>query len=122
MTPVEIISAVSLSTVAVLAGIAIFCHNYHENWLQFVGLIGITVWAAARAMQIADVSEVGLPWRGLTLHVALAAYAIGTAWKVWCHRPPKTTKAPPGNSVGGSLFSCIWEATKRAKRAGSYKG
>ena len=71
-----------------LATVAIFCRNYHENWPQFIGLVGIAVWSAARVSQLTDMTSTRLPAQAMVLHISMACYAIGTAWKVWLHRAP----------------------------------
>lgn len=97
MTAAEVFSASCLFVVGVLAGTAIFCRNYHENWAQFVGLAGIAIWAFARVSQLTDMMTTRLPSQGMILHAALLLYAVGTAWKVWAHRPhdPAPPAAPP---------------------------
>lgn len=95
MTSLEIFSACCLSVVALLTGVAIFCQNYHENWLQFVGLAGLSVWCSARVSQLIDLFDGRMPLQGPMLHAALLCYALGTAWKVWEHRPPLRDAPPP---------------------------
>lgn len=87
ITPTEAISAVCLSLVTLLSGAAIFCRNYHENWVQWFGLVGITIWSAARVSQLTDMMSTRLPAQGVILHVSMVLFALGTAWKVWQHRP-----------------------------------
>jgi hypothetical protein len=95
MTNVGIVSAICLSIVAALCIVAIFCRNYHENWLQFAGLAGLSLWASARVTQLLDLFDGRMPNQGLVLHVSLALYAVGTAWKVWQHNRPQTPAPPP---------------------------
>lgn len=87
ITPRELFSAVCLTIVALAAVVGIFCRNYHENWLQFVGLVGVALWACARVSQLTDMMGTRLPAQGAMLHASLALYAMGTALKVWQHRP-----------------------------------
>lgn len=87
MTAAEVFSAVCLAIVGALAGAAIFCRNYHENWLQFAGLVGLAIWSMARVAQLTDALSTRLPSQGAILHASLLCYALGTAWKVWAHRP-----------------------------------
>jgi hypothetical protein len=91
----EVVSVVALSVVAALSTVAIFCRNYHENWLQFLGLVGIALWAAARVSQLVDMMSTRLPAQGMILHVSMALFAVGTAMKVWAHRPRDNEAAPP---------------------------
>ena len=55
---------------------------------QFIGLVGIAVWSAARVSQLTDMTSTRLPAQAMVLHISMACYAIGTAWKVWLHRAP----------------------------------
>lgn len=100
MTPTEITSAVSLSIVALLAGWSVFSRHYRENWAQFAGLVGIAIWAVARVLHLADLTEASIPGRGVLMHTSLALYGIGTAWKVWRHRPPRPSAYPPAPPTG----------------------
>lgn len=95
MTHIQIASAVCLGLVAALTATAIFSRNYHENWLQFAGLVGLCVWASARVAQLVDATDARLPMQGLTMHASLALYAVGTALKVWQHRTRSTGGPPP---------------------------
>lgn len=95
ITARELVSACCLSLVAVLATVAVFCRDYHENWPQFVGLVGIAVWSAARVSQLTDMTSTRLPAQAMVLHISMACYALGTAWKVWLHSHGPHLRPPP---------------------------
>jgi hypothetical protein len=79
-------SAMCLIIVAALCLAGIFSRAFHDNWLQFCGLVGLMAWATARAYQILD-GNAYISTQQLVAHAALASYALGTAYKVWILRP-----------------------------------
>lgn len=102
MTPLEVFSAICLSIVAALSCIAIFCRNYHENWFQFFGLVGIAIWSSARVSQLMDMMMTRLPAQGALMHASLSLFAIGTAIKVWQHRPKNAATPSPDTITTGA--------------------
>lgn len=68
---------------------ALICKNYYENWLQWIGLSGMILWALGRADKIMDRISDGKENVGLYVFIgvfSMVLYGLGTAWKVWKHR------------------------------------
>lgn len=104
MTTVQLVSVVALTIVAMAAALGIFCRHFHDNWPQLLGLAGLATWAIARVLQITDMTDHRVPNQGAVMHVSLALYALGTAWKVWTHRPVDPPPAqPPYKIEAGEL-------------------
>lgn len=85
------ISILCLVILGALCLCAVFSEKYRDNWLQFVGLWGVMLWAFARAWQVFDGAEV--TGQQLWAHISFAVFAAGTAIKVW--RYPQSEKPPP---------------------------
>lgn len=103
-----VVSAISLTIVMVLCFAGAFCPEkyFNDNLLQRVGMFGIAVGCGPRLALI--VERRGFDGSGfqpefqMAVHVGLAAFAVGTAIKVWQHRPSnqrKPPKAPPPGRV-----------------------
>jgi uncharacterized membrane protein len=90
-----VFSGCCLGVIAVLCLMGIFSQRYSDNWMQFVGLWGLLAWSAARLWQVID-GAAHLSGQQLVLHVALALFACGTAYKVFIYGQPhpKNGKAP----------------------------
>lgn len=78
------ISAGCLFVVAAICFAGILTKHYRDNWLQFIGLVGLVFWALPRAIEMWGRDHVG-GYQFLS-HLALLAFALGTAMKVWKHR------------------------------------
>jgi hypothetical protein len=78
------VSIIALSMVALLCVAGVFARVYRDNWLQFTGLIGVSLWCVARIDRLLYVECVDS--QNLFLHLGLLCFAAGTAWKVWCTR------------------------------------
>lgn len=91
----DYLSAACLAVVALACWTGVFAKTFNDNWLQFLGLVGIGIWCPARAWQIVDYA-VATPQQ-FSMHLALACYALGTAYKVWKNKPPKAgdSSSPP---------------------------
>lgn len=75
---------VLLLVVASICVAGVFAAAYRDNWLQFVGLTLLCLWAAGELLALAR-GDQPHP-RELLLYGALAAFCAGTAWKVVQHR------------------------------------
>lgn len=97
-----IISAVALAITMVccLAGTIAPKHVYDDNIAQRIGMAGIFMVCWPRFWHLIEHQGfIGncLPVPAQVLgHIGLAAYALGTAWKVWRHaRKPRGGPQPP---------------------------
>lgn len=88
----DYLSVLCLSLVSAICWTGVFAKTYKDNIAQCAGLIGLGTWSAARAYQLWDYAF-SSPQQ-LSMHVALALFFGGTAWKVWKHREPKKPSAP----------------------------
>jgi hypothetical protein len=84
------ISVVCLAALGGLSLSGLLSKAYRDNWLQHLGLIGILFWSLGRASIIGSRVLEGdwhISFYQLLSHVALLLFAVGTAVKVWKHRP-----------------------------------
>jgi hypothetical protein len=86
------ISAICLLVLASICVAGVFSHMYRDNWLQFVGLCGLTAWALARFLQVLDGAHVSP--QQVFAHVSIACFALGSAHKVvaWNWLPTKACR------------------------------
>lgn len=91
-------SAAAVFLLAVLVSMCaagIFAAAYRDNWLQFVGLTLLVLWSVG---ELAALARGYQPHpRELLLYGALAAFGVGTAWKVVQHR--HALAAEPGKAL-----------------------
>jgi hypothetical protein len=90
----DYLSAFLLATSAAICWAGVFAKTFKDNWLQFLGLLGLGMWAPARAWDLWG-EYARSSWPQFGMHLALASLLLGTAWKVWQHREPKAPEAPP---------------------------
>lgn len=102
------ISVSCLLVVFFLCAAGIFSGHYRENWFQFFGLVLVGLWSAARAVIVTEYEVV--PPQYLMLHIGMAFFASGTAYKVLVTRecepqiatPKPLTRQEARNVAGGS--------------------
>lgn len=73
-------TAMSLLALCVLAAtctLGVFHSSFRDNWAQFCGMVGLTLWAVGRIFRIAHGEPVS-EWQ-LLAHVSMASFAVGTA-------------------------------------------
>jgi hypothetical protein len=88
-----IISAASLGVTMLLCVLGVFIPKvyYDDNLAQRIGMAGVFIFCWPRLVQLLEAREitglvVPVPAQ-LAGHVGLAMFAVGTAYKVWKHRP-----------------------------------
>lgn len=89
----DVLSIVCLAIVSAICWLGLFAKIFKDNWLQFCGLLGMAMWSTARAWQFVDYAT-STPQQA-AMHVALACLLLGTAQKVWQHRPSQGEKGDP---------------------------
>ena len=88
-----IVSAVSLGVTMLLCVVGILVPKayYDDNLAQRLGMAGMFIFCWPRLVQLLETREITslvMPVTAQVLgHVGLALFAIGTAYKAWCHRP-----------------------------------
>lgn len=85
------LAVVSISVIIILCLFAVYYHNYHENWMQWLGLWGVVF--AGTGQIAAIVARDGATASEAILYVAVAMYGIGTARKVQKYVRKRRTKA-----------------------------
>jgi hypothetical protein len=98
-----LVSAVSLSITMALCVVGVFIPKtyYDDNLLQRIGMTGVFAFCWPRLMQILDrfeLTSATMPVSAQVFgHVGLMLFAVGTAYKVWKHRPnrKKNKGGPP---------------------------
>jgi len=75
------ISVVALSIVTVLCLVGTLAHSYKDNLAQRIGMALLAYGCASRVQHIMGSQYVSPDW--LVVHVGIAVYAMGTAFKHW---------------------------------------
>ena len=88
------VSLASIIIIALVATAGVWCKSYNDNLLQRCGLVLIIWVAVARLSQWA--ANPATSWLEALGHAGLALYALGTARKVWAHRPRQAWPVDPG--------------------------
>ncbi len=73
-----------LAVILVLCMVALYSSAYRDNWGQCIGLVSLSIWAAAEVAAL--LQEPAVAPRAVTLYAGLAAFAAGTALKVRSHQ------------------------------------
>lgn len=101
----DYLSAFLLALVSLICWTGVFAKTFKDNWLQFLGLLGLAIWSTARAWQI--IGEGHSSGQQFGMHLALASLLLGTAYKVWQHREPKAPTAPPPQPLSGEQLQHV---------------
>ena len=80
-------SAAALSITAVLCLIGTLAPSYNDNFVQRVGMAVLCYGCVSRVQHIFITERVSIDWA--FVHVGMALYAIGTAWKQYRHLKSK---------------------------------
>lgn len=100
-----------LAIICVVCLLGVFSHKFADNWLQFFGLCGVTLWAGARFAQVLDGAYISP--QQLLIHGSLASFAIGTAHKVWRNSQPKPPKPPAPYNIEQSHLKHVVGGVKK---------
>jgi hypothetical protein len=80
---------VCLYLIIALAFVGLVSQWFDDNWMQTLGLIGLTLWALGRQSilrkHIAE-GDFDISAYQFLSHVSLVLYGFGTAWKSWKYR------------------------------------
>lgn len=79
----EAISIACLTIVLAACSAGVFSSAFRDNWPQFVGLTGATIWAVSELVNVVRFGYADP--REMILYAALASFSFGTSLKVWRH-------------------------------------
>lgn len=89
-----------LAIVLTLCLVALYSRAYRDNWGQCLGLVALSTWSSAEVAALWQ--EHAVAPRAVALYAGLAAFALGTAFKVVSHQPGRrdaVARAQPGESA-----------------------
>lgn len=79
------VSIFAMVLVAALCAAASLWHGYQDNTLQRIGLALLGCGAALRAYMVSVREQISA--EEALVHVGVLVFGLGTALKVWSHRP-----------------------------------
>lgn len=92
MIVIAIVCALAAALVAIVCAAGCFLEVYEDNTAQRLGMAGVGLGAAVKAFDLAS----GSPVQAIDpfVWIGLALFALGTAVKVWHHRPRQPSSIP----------------------------
>ena len=82
-----LLSCMCLGVTGALCIAGVLSHHFNDNLLQRAGMALLGIFCFGRATSIWHAQFASADWFGV--HLGMAVYALGTAWKVYARLPAK---------------------------------